>query len=161
MSASPPAEPSESPEALRAALRELEGRIAALDETRRARAQVAHRLAEAREARRLDRERAIAALGALKRVPVCETAAVAGAVRPKRCPGCGVMVVDPRGLDRAEIARRLGTDARWLARSDGLLSALDCVPIVRARTRRRWLTRAMLGSSLIGFVLGRWLTLAG
>lgn len=161
MSARLPAQ-SESPESLRGALRELERRIAALDETRRARATLARTLAEARDARRLDRERALAALGERpSRVAVCERAVTGTVVRPRRCPGCGVVVVDPRGLDRTEIARRIGPPAGWLARSDGLVSAYECLPLVRARTRRRWLTRTMLVASLTGLLLGRLLTLGG
>ena len=82
--------------------------------------------------------RALKSLGlVLPNAEVCSWARGRTDVRPKRCPGCGEPVVDPRGLALDAIAERLGTMRGWAIRNDGLIALRDCPPAAIARRRRR------------------------
>lgn len=142
----PAREPSEWRDALAAELHAVEARISELEWQKRTRAQLRAALDASREARRTDRLRAIAALGRPTRAVVSCGDSTDAPARPRRCPGCGVEVVDPRGLVAEEVTARLGTNLGWLARSDGLLA-------VRACPRPRFAVRSVALTTLVG-VLG-------
>jgi hypothetical protein len=157
----PASEPTEWRDTLRTELDSVNARISELEWAKQRRTRIDAQLREIREARRLDRERAVAALGrSLERVAVCGRVLEEAPARPRRCPGCGVAVVDPRGLDAGAIAEQLGTTERWLARADGLVSVVPCLPLAAARHRYAWLVVAALAAALSIAVLAL-ITLAG
>ena len=132
-------------------LRELEaveGELRAVEQARHRRTEVDAALRAARGRREADRLRALAALGLrpTRLVPVCRGAREGVAARPRRCPGCDAIVVDPRGLALDAIAAQLGAPGGWIVREDGLVASRACAE-VRERARRRRMLARGLGSA--------------